>query len=104
MSPTAAKLRDELWMSVKDYLSKRSCKLPKSEELRADLVGPTYSFLSNGKLKVEAKADMKRRGLKSPDIADALCLTFAGAGAMIGGRSNFWTKGKPIIRAIKGVV
>lgn len=104
LSPTAAKLRDELWMSVKDWLNQRTCRLPKSEELRADLVGPTYSFLSNGKLKVEAKADMKRRGLKSPDIADALCLTFAGGAAMIGGRASFWVKGKPLQRSIRGIV
>lgn len=104
LSPTASKLRDELWMSVKEWLAKRQCRLPKSEELKMDLVGPVYSFLSNGKLKVEAKADMKRRGLKSPDIADALCLTFAGAAAMIGGRAAFWVKGKPLQRNIKGIV
>jgi len=104
LSPTAAKLRDELWMSVKEWLNKRTCRLPRSEELRADLVGPTYTFLSNGKLKVEAKNDMKRRGLKSPDIADALCLTFAGQAAMVGGRASFWVKGKPLLRNIKGVV
>ena len=104
LTPTAAKLRDELWMNVKDWLSKRGCRLPKSDELRMDLVGPTYSFLSNGKLKVEAKADMKRRGLKSPDIADALCLTFAGAGAMVGGRAQAWVKGKPLLRSIRGIV
>jgi phage terminase large subunit len=104
LTPTASKLRDELWMSVKDWLGKRSCRLPKSEELRMDLVGPTYSFLSNGKLKVEAKADLKRRGLKSPDIADSLCLTFAGAGAMVGGRAQAWVKGKPLMRQIRGIV
>ena len=52
LNPVAAKLRDDLWIQVKDWLSKRSCRLPRSEELRADLVGPTYAFLSNGKLKV----------------------------------------------------
>ena len=58
----------------------------------------------NGKLKVEAKSDMKRRGLRSPDIADALCLTFSGQAAVVGGRASHWIKGKPLVRAIKGVV
>ena len=104
LDPTMAKLRDELWWTTKNWLSKRMCKLPKSEELRGELVGPTYSFLSNGRLKVEAKADMKKRGLRSPDIADALCLTFAGQAALVGGRATPWVKGKPLQRSIRGVV
>jgi hypothetical protein len=104
MNPTAAKLRDELWLTLKDWLSKRACRLPKDEEFRGELVGPTYSFMSNGKLKVEAKVDMKRRGLRSPDVADALCLTFAGAAALVGGRASFWVKGKPLQRSIRGIV
>jgi hypothetical protein len=103
LNPTAAKLRDELWLTVKDWLAKRSCRLPRNEELRAELVGPTYGFLSNGRIKVESKADMKRRGLRSPDIADALCLTFAGVAAQVGGRGSYWIKGKPLMRNIRGV-
>jgi hypothetical protein len=104
LNPIASKLRDEIWLTLKDWLSKRACRLPRSEELRGELVGPTYTFLSNGKIKVEAKVDMKRRGLRSPDIADALCLTFAGQGAMVGGRASHWVKGKPLLRSIRGVV
>ena len=104
LNPTASKLRDELWLNVKDWLTKRSCRLPKNEELRGELVGPTYTFLSNGKIKVESKQDMKRRGLRSPDIADALCLTFSGMAALVGGRGSFWVKGKALQRNIRGVV
>jgi hypothetical protein len=104
LDPTASKLRDELWLTVKTWLGKRSCRLPKSEELRQELVGPSYTFLSNGKVKVESKQDMKRRGLRSPDIADALCLSFAGQAALVGGRASFWVKGKPLVRNIRGVV
>jgi hypothetical protein len=104
LNPIASKLRDEVWLTLKDWLGKRMCRLPKSEELRGELVGPTYTFLSNGKIKVEAKTDMKKRGLRSPDIADALCLTFAGQGAMVGGRASHWVKGKPLLRSIRGIV
>lgn len=77
MNPNAAKLRDELWIAVKDWLNQRACKLPKMDDLRQELVAPTYMFTSNSKTKVEGKAEMKRRGMRSPDMADALCLTFA---------------------------
>ena len=100
MNQQAARLRDELWISVRDWLETRAVKLPKDDELRAELIGPTYSFTSNGKIKVEAKADMKRRGMRSPDIADALCLTFSGQSALIGGRAFKWIPGKPLSRRI----
>ena len=44
----------------------------------AELTAPTYGFTSTGKMVVESKADMKKRGLRSPDFGHAL-LTFAGA-------------------------
>ena len=96
----AARLRDELWLSTKEWLESRAVKLPKDEELRAELIGPTYSFTSNGKIKVEGKSEMKRRGLRSPDLADALCLTFAGQAALIGGRALKWQPGKPVLRRV----
>lgn len=104
MNPNAAKLRDELWLSVRDWLLQRACHLPKHDELRQELVAPTYTFLSNGKIKVESKSELKKRGMRSPDIADALCLTFAGEGALIAGRASRWIAGQPLKRNIKGVI
>ena len=51
--------------------------IPNSSELRDQLIGPEYDFNLKGELQLEKKSDMKRRGLASPDIADALALTFA---------------------------
>ncbi|MFM2004819.1 MAG: Terminase protein [Pseudomonadota bacterium] len=104
MNQQAAKLRDELWLAVKEWLNARACRLPKMDELRQELVAPTYTFTSNGKIKVEGKADMKRRGMRSPDLADAICLTFASVASRVGGRSPRWVPGKPLKRAIRGVV
>ena len=36
-----------------------------------------YTFDIRGRKKLESKADMKKRGLHSPDSADALAITFA---------------------------
>lgn len=104
MNPTAAKLRDELWLSIKEWLNARACKIPKLDELRQELVAPTYTFTSNGKVKVEGKQEMKKRGMRSPDLADALGLTFASMASRVGGRSPRWVRGKPLRRGIKGVV
>jgi hypothetical protein len=104
MNPTAAKLRDELWLAVKEWLNQRACRLPKMDELRQELVAPTYTFVSSGKIKVEGKAEMKRRGMRSPDLADAICLTFASVAARVGGRSPRWVPGKAVKRGIRGVV
>ena len=104
MNPNANKLRDELWMNVKDWLGTRAVKLPRDETLRHELVAPRYGFTSIGKIVVESKDLMRKRGMRSPDLADALCLTFAGNAAMVGGRALSWRPGKPLSRSIRGVV
>lgn len=73
-----ARLRDELWFKARDWFLKRDCSLPDDSLLMGELVSPLYSFTSSGKMQVESKSDMKRRGHKSPDLADAFVLTFAG--------------------------
>lgn len=77
MGERYGRLRDELWFLGKEWFEARDCTIPNQEELIDDLSKPRFSFLSNGKLKVEGKDEMKRRGLNSPDLADAFCLTFA---------------------------
>lgn len=100
MNQSAARLRDELWLSVKQWLETRAVRLPKDDELRQELISPTYTFTSNGKIKVESKAEMKRRGMRSCDIADALCITFAGSAGIVGGRAPAWIKGQPLRRNV----
>ena len=86
------RLRDELWFRVREWLEARSCALPKDEELAAELGTPRFKILSTGKLKVDSKDEMKKRGGKSPDRADAVCLTFAAPGAALStGSSGAWT-------------
>ena len=104
MNPNANKLRDELWLAVKDWLATRSVKLPKDEQLRHELVAPRYTFTSSGKVQVESKDSMRKRGMRSPDLADALCLSFASQAAMVGGRAPKWVPGQALKRHIKGVV
>ena len=46
-------------------------------ELRTELCTPEYTFDSLNRIKLESKESMKTKTGKSPDIADAFCLTFA---------------------------
>jgi hypothetical protein len=71
------RLRDELWFKGREWFQDRTCSLPQDEALIAELTSPTYTFSSTGKMVVESKADMKKRGMRSPDLADAFLLTFA---------------------------
>ena len=77
LKPEAMRMRDELWMLCREWLEDRDCKLPNHDKLKSELTTPRYAFTSSGKLKIESKDEMRKRGQGSPDIADALCLTFA---------------------------
>jgi hypothetical protein len=71
--------RSEMWWNMHLWIKKGGGCLPDIPELRAELVGPTYGFTARQKvtrLALETKDDMKKRGLTSPDMADALALTF----------------------------
>ena len=65
-----------MWQGVKDWLDAGGV-LPNHMALKADLCVPRYSFDTAGRMKLESKDAIKDRGMRSPDIADALCLTFA---------------------------
>jgi hypothetical protein len=67
--------REEMWGRMREWI-KDGC-LPNDEDLKADLIAPEYEILLNGAIKLESKENMKKRGVGSPDIADALALTFA---------------------------
>ena len=51
--------------------------IPDDPELYDELTGREYGYVRDLEIALEKKTDMKRRGLSSPDIADALALTFA---------------------------
>lgn len=77
-----ASLRDQLWWEVREWLrADPGAMLPPSEKLVEELAVPEYK-IQNGKIKVMSKDDMRKELGRSPDEADALCLTFSkGEGA-----------------------
>lgn len=102
MGDTYTNLRAELWFKMRGWLEQRGAKLPKNEQLIAELTSIRYSFVSSGKMKAESKDEMRKRGLASPDLADAVCLTLASdAATAMGGKSSKW--GQPLRRGLKGI-
>lgn len=76
-----ARLRDELWFKGRHWLEAKDCRLEDDDALIGELTTPKYSILSNGKIKVEGKDEMRKRGVASPNRADAWLMTFANVGA-----------------------
>lgn len=70
--------RSELWGNLKEWLtSPAQVSIPDSDELHADVTQIKYGYDSNGRLKMERKEDMKKRGIRSTDMADAIAYTLA---------------------------
>lgn len=69
--------RSEIWGLAKEWLDDDPCQLPDSDSLQSDLCNIKYKYNSNSQLQMEAKEEMKKRGIRSPDEGDAFCLTFA---------------------------
>lgn len=70
-----ANKRAEMWGRAKDWL-RIGCLTP-DELLATDLTAVEYGFNAQDQVQLERKEDMEKRGLASPDDADALALTFA---------------------------
>lgn len=75
--PQPERHRDELWWCVREWFLNDDPSLVDDQGIVSELVGPTYKVTSSGKIKVESKDEMKKRGLPSPNKADALGLTFS---------------------------
>lgn len=94
-------LRAELWYKAKAWFEQRDCYLPRDERLLGELTTVRYNFTSNGNIFIESKDDMKKRGLHSPDVADAFVLTFAGdAATALYGNAYDPQFGKPLRRGL----
>jgi len=75
-SQTYSRKREEMWGRMKQWLNDGGT-IPNDRDLVEDLIAPEYDILPGGQVKLETKKEMKKRGLRSPDAADALALTFA---------------------------
>jgi hypothetical protein len=70
-----ANKRAAMWGSLRAWL-KHGAIAP-DPDFKAQLLAPHYGLNARGEIQLESKEDMMRRGVASPDKADALALTFA---------------------------
>jgi hypothetical protein len=74
IDPRYKNRRAEGWLEMAEWVKRGGC-LPNVPELVGELTTPTYTFV-NGKFVLEDKKLVKERLGRSPDLADALALTF----------------------------
>lgn len=109
------RLRTELWFKMKEWFAGRDVKLPgyyktnrdkDRDDLVEELTKPKYKFLpGSSKIKAESKDEMRKRGMVSPDLADAFALTFASdAITLAQGRAGSTSWRQKLSRPLKGIV
>ena len=67
-----ANLAAEMWFEGAKQIARREIILPDDDTLRAQILDRKRVPNAQGKLAVESKSDMKKRGVDSPDRADAV--------------------------------
>jgi phage terminase large subunit len=88
------RLRDWLWIEMADWIAGGDTSfayLPRdtAEDLAGELCSVKFTIDSAGRLVIESKDMMKRRGLRSCDLADALGTTFFSSGVIGPGAALF---------------
>jgi hypothetical protein len=69
--------RAELWHDMREWLAgELPVQIPEGDIMLGDLTSLGYKYDSSGRLQIESKEDLRNRGMKSPDSADALAMTF----------------------------
>lgn len=90
-------IKAELWWKVRERFEKtfehveqgvahaaeEMISLPDDTELIAQLSLPLMKHTSSGKMRLESKDELRSRGVKSPDFADALVLSFHDSNASV---------------------
>lgn len=96
MSDRYTNLRAELWYKMREWLEHRDCCIIGNENQRKlvhELSSVNQKYMSNGKVLLESKVEMKKRGISSPNMADALAITFCGNSEVrIGQYEESWGK------------
>ena len=85
--------RSEIFWDLRRLLNDALITLPRDEELAGQLLGLRYDVSSSGQVRLEGKPEMRRRGMPSPDKADALALAF-----LVPPSLGIWTGAEPFLR------
>jgi len=96
MSDRFVNLRAELAYALREWLESREVAIAPSDMADAfveQCAEVQQIFTGTGKVQLESKLQMKKRGVASPNLFDAAALTFGdGADARIGNYEHTWSK------------
>ena len=84
-------MRSEFFWELRMLLNDGLMALPRDEELAGQLVSLRYDVSSSGQVRLQGKKEMRKRGLPSPDKADALALAF-----LVPPSFGIWTGTEPL--------
>lgn len=77
-APGPKNRRAEMWVRLREWLElEEGVSIPDMDALQADLSGVRLKMTVANDILLESKDEMRKRGLRSPDLADAMALTFA---------------------------
>ena len=85
--------RSEIFWELRRLFDLQAIALPRDEELAGQLLGLRYDISSSGQVRLEGKREMRKRGMPSPDKADALALAF-----LVPPSFGIWTGAEPFLR------
>lgn len=90
-------IRDELYWFMRELFRSGEIAIPNNESLVSQLSSIRYKINSrSGKIEIESKDEMKKRGLKSPDEADSLAIAVWGSKRMIASHQSRRRSGRRI--------
>jgi hypothetical protein len=72
-----------MWGNLKSVLEGGRFSIPDTDSLMADLCSVGYRYDSAGRLVLESKEDLRKRGMPSPDEGDAVALCFTEPGGVV---------------------
>jgi len=73
-------IRDELYWYLREMFRSGEIEIPPNDDLIAQLSAIKYKINArNGRIEIESKDDMRKRGVESPDEADSLAIAVYGA-------------------------
>lgn len=67
--------RAECWGRMREWLE--TGQIPDSDDLAEELTALDYFYDAKFRIQLQAKKDLKKQGIKSPDRADSLAISFA---------------------------
>lgn len=76
-NPSFSSYRDQIWWKIRELFEHNKICIPNDDELISQLTSIKYEELRSGAIKVESKTKLAERGIKSPNKADMVVMSYS---------------------------